>query len=95
MPKTKSNPSQDSATESSRSEMGGRIINYIRAGYPGLSLVSHEEQRADAEMKEIAKELDFGLHLWSMVDGLVDAQTENRLTRILPESSMGLFRCRD
>jgi len=52
--------------------MGSRIINYIRAGYPGLYLVSHEEQRVDGEMKAIAKELKYSLVFWSAVDGLVD-----------------------
>jgi hypothetical protein len=52
--------------------MGARIVNYIRAGYPGLYLVSHEEQRVDGEMKSIARELKYNLVLWSAVDGLVD-----------------------
>jgi hypothetical protein len=52
--------------------MRGRIINYIRAGYPGLYLVSHEEQRVDGELKSIAQELKYNLVLWSAVDGLVD-----------------------
>ncbi len=55
--------------------MRGKIINYVRAGYPGLYLVSHEEQRVDGEMKAICQELKYDLHLWSVVDGLVDAQT--------------------
>jgi hypothetical protein len=53
--------------------MKQRIINYIRAGYPGLYLVSPEEQRVDAEMKQIAEELKYHLVFWSAVDGLVDA----------------------
>ena len=56
----------------SRSEMRGRIINHIRAGYPGLYLVSHEEQRVNLEMKAIAQELKYNLVMWSAVDGLVD-----------------------
>jgi SpoVK/Ycf46/Vps4 family AAA+-type ATPase len=53
--------------------MKQKITNYIRAGYPGLYLVSHEEQRIDAEMKHIANELQYHLLFWSAVDGLVDA----------------------
>ena len=41
--------------------MRGRIINHIRAGYPGLYLVSHEEQRIAGEMKSIARELKYNL----------------------------------
>jgi SpoVK/Ycf46/Vps4 family AAA+-type ATPase len=52
--------------------MHGRIINYIRAGYPGLYLVSSEELRVQAEMQETAKELKYNLFFWSVVDGLVD-----------------------
>jgi hypothetical protein len=52
--------------------MGTRIINYIRAGYPGLYLVSHEEQRVDGELKSICQDLKYSLVVWSAVDGLVD-----------------------
>ena len=53
--------------------MGQKIINYIRAGYPGLYLVSHEEQRVDAEMIRVAKTLQYSLCFWSAVDGLIDS----------------------
>jgi ATP-dependent 26S proteasome regulatory subunit len=49
-----------------------KIANYIRAGYPGLYLVSHEEQRVEAELKAVAEELKYRLHAWSMTDGLID-----------------------
>ena len=61
-----------SPSNTSRSNMQARIINYIRAGYPGLYLVSHEEQRVHAEMTHIAQELKYNLVVWSCVDGLVD-----------------------
>ena len=72
MPKIASvkSPGSDNA-KSPSSEMRGKIINYIRAGYPGLYLVSHEEQRVDGEIKAIAQELKYKLVLWSAVDGLV------------------------
>ena len=54
--------------------MKSQIINYIRAGYPGLYLVSHEEQRVALEMTRIAQELNYNLVFWSVVDGLVDTQ---------------------
>jgi ATP-dependent 26S proteasome regulatory subunit len=54
--------------------MRGKIINYIRAGYPGLYLVSSEEQRVALEMTRIAKDLKYNLVFWSVVDGLVDTQ---------------------
>jgi hypothetical protein len=55
--------------------MKNTITNYIRAGYPGLYLVSSEEQRVDAELKAIALELQYNLHIWSVLDGLVDVST--------------------
>jgi len=55
--------------------MKQKIINYIRAGYAGLYLVSAEEQRVQAEIKQIAKELKYGLFVWSAVDGLVDVES--------------------
>ena len=54
--------------------MRNKIINYIRAGYPGLYLVSAEEQRVALEMTRIAQELKYNLVFWSVVDGLVDTQ---------------------
>jgi SpoVK/Ycf46/Vps4 family AAA+-type ATPase len=54
--------------------MRKKIINYIRAGYPGLYLVSSEEQRVALEMTRIAQELKYNLVFWSVVDGLVDTQ---------------------
>ena len=54
--------------------MRGTIINYLRAGYPGLYLVSHEEQRVALEINRIAKELKYHLFFWSVVDGLVDVE---------------------
>jgi hypothetical protein len=54
--------------------MRTKIINYIRAGYPGLYLVSHEEQRVALEMTHIAQELKYNLVFWSVADGLFDTQ---------------------
>jgi hypothetical protein len=54
--------------------MKSTIINHIRAGYPGLYIVSPEEQRVEAEMHQVAKSLNYNLHFWSVVDGLVDSK---------------------
>ena len=54
--------------------MRSKIINYIRAGYPGLYLVSPEEQRVALEITQVAQELEYNLVFWSVVDGLVDTQ---------------------
>jgi AAA+ superfamily predicted ATPase len=53
--------------------MRNQIRNYIRAGYPGIYLVSCEETRIEAEMKSIAQSLDYHLFGWSITEGLVDA----------------------
>jgi hypothetical protein len=57
-----------------KQQMKTQITNYIRAGYPRLYPVSPEEQRVDAEMKQIAQDLKYSLHVWSVVDGLVDTK---------------------
>jgi len=41
--------------------MRNQITNYIRAGYPGIYLVSCEEARIEAEMKAIIQALDYRL----------------------------------
>src|SRR5215207_9148903 len=53
--------------------MRDRITRYIRAGYAGLYLVSHEEQRVEAELKAVATQLKHGLYAWSVTEGLIDA----------------------
>jgi hypothetical protein len=72
MPKSKSNLSPSSASASSPDL---RIMNYIRANYPGPYLVSHEEQRVDPEMKAICLALKYDLFFWSVADGLVNAKS--------------------
>src|SRR5258708_10333794 len=72
MPNIKSSKSPNSDIANSPCNMKARIINHIRAGYPGLYVVSPEEQRVQAEMKQIADHLKYSLVFWSAVDGLVD-----------------------
>lgn len=52
--------------------LSAKIINYVRAAYPALYLVSPEEQRVSAEMIQISKELQYHLFIWSTVEGLVE-----------------------
>ena len=75
MPKAKPSTSVNSVIANSLSETQRRIINYIRAGYPGLYLVSAEEVRVRVEMKAVSKQLDYDLYFWSAVHGLVEAET--------------------
>ncbi|MEI6166509.1 MAG: AAA family ATPase [bacterium] len=52
--------------------MKTKITNYVRAGYPGLYLVSHEESRVEAELRAIAATLQYRLYAWSTTEGLTD-----------------------
>lgn len=74
MPKPKSKPS-DSVNAVLLSETAQSIISYLRAGYPGLYIVSPEEQRVEAEFQSIAQHLRFSLSAWSIASGLVDVET--------------------
>ena len=58
--------------------MRQKIMNYIRAGYPGLFVVSHEETRIEAELQSVAKQLKYGLFAWSITEGLVDTKDGQR-----------------
>ncbi len=83
MPITKSKPRPGSDSASLLSDLGARIIHYIQAGYPGLYLVSPEEQRVEAELKTVLAHLNrdrkateqYQLCYWSVVDGLVNTKT--------------------
>ena len=83
--------------------MRTKLTNYIRAGYPGIYLISHEESRVEAELKAIAETLKYRLYAWSTTEGLTD--TADGSTRAasdplealqaieeLPENSLILMR---
>jgi AAA+ superfamily predicted ATPase len=83
--------------------MRQQITNYIKAGYAGLYLVSHEEARVEADLKAIAEDLSRPLHAWSITEGLIDVtkgavrecndpmEVLNAVTE-LPEDSILLLR---
>jgi len=58
--------------------MKKQLTNYIRAGYSGLYIVSHEEQRVGAEISAVIAALNknaaeddlFKLFVWSLTEGL-------------------------
>jgi len=52
--------------------MRQKITNYIKAGYPGIYIVSNEESRVENELKLVADNLKHKLFAWSVVDGIVD-----------------------
>ncbi|MBT3381191.1 MAG: AAA family ATPase [Lentisphaerae bacterium] len=83
--------------------MRQQLINYIRAGYPGIYVVSGEEARVEAELKGVAEDIGYRLFAWSILDGLVDTSDgtlhnamdpQEVLTGIadLPERSLVLLR---
>ena len=80
----KSKPRPGSANASSLSDQGARILHYVQAGYPGLYLVSPEEQRVEAELKTVTEQVNrdraaaeqYQLCYWSVVDGLVNTTTK-------------------
>jgi len=83
--------------------MRKQIMNYIRAGYPGIYIVSSEETRVESEIKAVAKELNHGLYAWSITEGLVDTadggshegqDPQEMLLHVaeLPENTMVLLR---
>ena len=51
------------------------INNKLRAGYPGIYLVTHEEPRADALLAATCKELKWNLHAWTITEGRFDTIT--------------------
>jgi hypothetical protein len=55
------------------------LTTYLRAGYPGLAVISSEEARAEAEIASACASLKRKLHAWSSTEGLVDT-TEGRVT---------------
>jgi SpoVK/Ycf46/Vps4 family AAA+-type ATPase len=68
-------PPVSNNTTNKETKMRTQITNYIRAGYPGIYLVSHEESRVEGELKAVAKALKYHLHAWSATQGLVDTES--------------------
>lgn len=79
------------------------LTNYIRAGYPGLYIVSPEEQRVEAELQAVADALEYKVFAWSTTTGLVDTcdgqsrQANDPFEAVtavgeLPENSLVLLR---
>ncbi|MGB6221550.1 AAA family ATPase [Haloferula sp.] len=55
------------------------LTTYLRAGYPGLVVISSEEARAEAEIAHACTSTKRKLHAWSSTEGLVDTG-EGRVT---------------
>lgn len=55
------------------------LTTYLRAGYPGLAVISSEEARAEAEIAAVCTSLERRLHAWSSTEGLVNLN-EGRIT---------------
>ena len=59
--------------------MHDQLTTYLRAGYPGLAVISSEEARAEAEIAAACKTLGLNLYAWSSTEGLMDTH-EGRVT---------------
>jgi SpoVK/Ycf46/Vps4 family AAA+-type ATPase len=55
------------------------LTTYLRAGYPGLAVITSEEARAEADIAAACASVDRRLHAWSSTEGLVDT-TDGRVT---------------
>lgn len=55
------------------------LSTYLKAGYPGIAVISPEENRAEAEIAAVCLETNRVLHAWSSTEGLVDI-AEGRVT---------------
>lgn len=60
--------------------MEENLITYLRAGYPGLCIVTPEEARAEAGISAACTALGRNLHAWSSTDGLVEVGDNGRAT---------------
>lgn len=48
------------------------LSTYLKAGYPGIAVITSEEARAEAEIATVCRENNRQLHAWSSTEGLVD-----------------------
>lgn len=55
------------------------LTTYLRAGYPGLAIISSEEARVEAEVTAVCESQERRLHAWSSTEGLIDVK-DGRVT---------------
>jgi ATP-dependent 26S proteasome regulatory subunit len=78
-PKQKRTSTSDSASGSSSSSNLSQLTIQIRSGKAGLFVQSYEERRVQREIIEIAKFLTWDIYLWSITEGLINAQSGKRI----------------
>lgn len=79
----KTNTTEHSASESSSSNLHRTppsLKAYIRSGKAGIFVQSFEEVRVELELKNVAKELNWRIYVWSVTDGIVDLTTDKPAT---------------
>lgn len=54
------------------------LINYIKAGYAGLYIVSHEEPRVCATIAAATTQEKYHLFAWSVTEGLIDTHEDEK-----------------
>ncbi len=54
--------------------MNKTILPYVKSGHPGIYLVSAEETRVEAEIKNVAQQAGFTLYAWSVTAGLINTK---------------------
>ena len=84
--------------------MKTKIINYIKAAYSGLYILSSEEQRVESEMQAVADAVGYELYVWSLTTGIVNIKNKEHVGntndplpalehfKSLPEKSILLLR---
>jgi AAA+ superfamily predicted ATPase len=56
--------------------MRKQLINYLKSGHSGIYIISHEEQRVEAEVAAAAMDSGFALLTWSCTEGLRNMEGE-------------------
>jgi AAA+ superfamily predicted ATPase len=56
-----------------------KLLNYLRAGYPGIAIVSPEESRVENEIRNLAAVNGYSLLVWTHNDGVVDIANQKGL----------------
>ena len=68
------------------------LLTYLRAGYPGLAILTPEEARAEAAIADACQRLPCQLHVWSSSSGLLHPATRKRTPCADPIDAMDEIR---
>jgi hypothetical protein len=69
-----------------------QLDRYIRARYPAIAILSHEESRVMASIQAVAERRGRRVVTWTCTQGLQQVRPENAFNDWQPDNELGFLR---